>query len=139
MYSAESFTPLSVHGFIHNASCPLPFTHLQSAPNLNCLILIYPGIIFEYVCLSVNLFVSLLFLLSQHSVPSRICVSGSALSLSLCKECGLKAPHSYHPFSSFHFILPRRLRTGKGSFLTSVHGRGSPFHHVKPNKLIHKL
>lgn len=41
MYLAESSAPLSVHGLIHDASCPLPFTHFWFASNLNWAILTF--------------------------------------------------------------------------------------------------
>lgn len=41
MYLAESSTPLSVHGFIHSASCLLPFTNSWFALNLNWAILAF--------------------------------------------------------------------------------------------------
>lgn len=41
MYSAESSAPLLVHGLIHDASCPLPFTHSWFASNLNWAILAF--------------------------------------------------------------------------------------------------
>lgn len=96
----ESSTPLSVHGFIHNASCLLPFTQPQLAPNLNWVILTFT--LGSHSCLSVNLVASLLVLLSLCPVPSRIYVSGSALSPSFCKERGLRAHLPYHPFPTLH-------------------------------------
>lgn len=41
MYSDESSAPLSVHGLIHDASWPLPFTHSWFSSNLNWAILTF--------------------------------------------------------------------------------------------------
>lgn len=59
---------------------------------------VYPGFRFMHVYLSVNLVVSLSFVLSHHSVSSKICVNGSAFSSGSCKKCRFGAHLPYQPF-----------------------------------------